>query len=249
MSDDFEEDDVKEMLSDAEVEDETIVEKKGPTPLDPEWTAYALTLFDKDELDEQGNPSTDGMRRVTEVAIGPILVAKAHVVESASPKNGLRATVEFTIVVQDRWLGTTREVTDAADVYPGNVKEQMYAQFPVAMATTRAEGRALRKLLRLRKIVASEEVTTVSPEEALAEAPISDVQLKQIDTMCKRSNINALKLLSLAKDEDGNTFEDYKEIPRSIGRKICAKLNEWQQKPKGIPENVVGYVTEWRKDD
>ena len=252
-------DDIKELMAEADIEEDNLVEESiGPNPLSPEWMPYILTKFEKDELDEQVNPTVDGLRRVTEQEIGPILVAKAKVIEPASSTNGLRATVEFTLVIQDKWLGhAQREITDAADVYPGNVKEQMYAQFPVAMAVTRAEGRALRKALKLRKIVASEEVTTVAPEEALGDAPISDVQLHQINNFCKKLDINALKLLSLAKDDDGNPFEDYKHIPRSIGRKICARLGTWLQNKDNkraeakdkIPQSLLGYDKDWREEE
>ena len=80
----------------------------------------------------------------------------------SNPENEKRATVVHTLsyVMNDEEMEDglrTRFVTGSADVYWGNC-DKIYRNHPVAVAETRAEGRALRRALKLRKVVAAEEL-------------------------------------------------------------------------------------------
>ena len=127
-----------------------------------EWNDYVLGLLSDDEKID-GNPTTDGLRRIFEIALNcTVISAESTVIQSPSPDNEKRATVShsLTYVLNDGGtdpLFKTRTVSGAADVYWGNC-DKIYRNHPVAVAETRAEGRALRRALRLRKVVAAEEL-------------------------------------------------------------------------------------------
>jgi hypothetical protein len=88
----------------------------------------------------------------------------------------------------------------AADSFGGNT-EKTYALYPISNAETRAEGRALKRLLRLKRVNAAEEVGATDlkylantlPQET--EDSISEAQKKHLDIMCEKLDINVQKFL------------------------------------------------------
>ena len=124
---------------------------------DIEWTDYVLSLLSEDEK-IQGNPTTDGLRRVFEKAMNcTIIESTSDVVQSPQPSNEKRATVVHSLsyCMNDSSLDDSlkiRTVNGAADVYWGNC-DKVFRNHPVAVAETRAEGRSLRRALRLRKVL------------------------------------------------------------------------------------------------
>lgn len=114
------------------------------------WSDYVMSLLIKEEL-VSGNPTTDGLRRLARQIFGAINFM-TEVKQFPNIENERRATVVVTI------SGQFGSICGAADVNSSNT-EAMFAVHPVAVAETRAEGRALRKLLGLRKVVAAEEMT------------------------------------------------------------------------------------------
>jgi len=145
----------KENISDAV----PVEPNKTISPSDVEWTDHVLSLLQDDEK-IMGNPTTDGLRRIFETALNcTVIESTSKVVQSPERSNELRATVVHTIgyiLNQDSSLHN-RVVSGAADVYWGNC-DKIYRNHPVAVAETRAEGRALRRALKLRKVVAAEEL-------------------------------------------------------------------------------------------
>src|SRR6056300_153449 len=184
-------------------ETQTEVKEQGQqyTIWDIEWTDYVLSLLSEDEK-IQGNPTTDGLRRVFEKALNCVLVeSTSDVVQSPCPTNEKRATVVHSLsyilkdIPQDSPFNTIT-VNGAADVYWGNC-DKIFRNHPVAVAETRAEGRALRRALRLRKVVAAEEIA-----EEIEDHPDKDTvgkitnnQINFIDVLAKRLNINITNLL------------------------------------------------------
>ena len=167
-----------------------------PSVNDLGWTDYVLSLLSEDEK-ISGNPTTDGLRRVFEIALNCIIIsADTNVVQSPSPENEKRATVTHTLtyILNDESVPSElkmRSATGAADVYWGNC-DKIYRNHPVAVAETRAEGRALRRALKLRKVVAAEELAKEiedHPDENSTNK-ISSNQVNFIDVLAKRLNIN-----------------------------------------------------------
>lgn len=227
--------------------EENVVEATPRPPMDsPDWKDWVMSHFLPTELDN-GLPKVDGLRRVTRKLIGPILEGHTKVVQYPTIENEQRATVEYTVVVQNRHqLGdheTPYEVrfTDAADAFKGNVKGLEYARFPVAMAASRAQGRALRMALNL-GVVAAEEISDQPLEEAGFASSITKSQIDKIDIKCQQLNIDVLKFMNIGTQK----YYNIEEVSNRTAIKMFKLLNEYQQGVKEIPTGILGYQTEWK---
>jgi hypothetical protein len=213
-----------------------------------EWNDYVLGLLSEEEKID-GNPTTDGLRRIFETALNcTIIKAESTVVQSPEPHNQKRATVShsLTYILNDNDLRPefkNRTVTGAADVYWGNC-DKIYSNHPVAVAETRAEGRALRRGLRLRKVVAAEELAKNIEDDPNNENvnKISEQQINFIDVMGKRSNINIKELLLDLSIDPTNI----KNINHDTAVDIIRELSRHQQNLNDVPSKLVGYENQWR---
>lgn len=215
-----------------------------------EWNDYVLGLLSDDEKID-GNPTTDGLRRIFEIALNCTVVESiSQVVQSPEPNNEKRATVLHTIgfvlngeASDKAVLNTKRTVSGAADVYWGNC-DKIYRNHPVAVAETRAEGRALRRGLKLRKVVAAEELSKEIEDNPDGENAnkISDQQINFMDVLAKRSNINIVELL-LDLSIDATNI---RHISHDAAVSVIRELSKHQQNIGDIPPKLVGYDSSWR---
>lgn len=227
---------------------EVVVTNTIPTPNDIEWTDYVLSLLSDDEK-ISGNPTTDGLRRVFETALNcTVLDATSEVVQSPSRDNENRATVTHTLhyYLNDESVGRelkNRSVSGAADVYWGNC-DKVYRNHPVAVAETRAEGRALRRALKLRKVVAAEELAREIEDnpDGGSVGKISNNQINFMDILAKRLNIS-LKDLLLDMSIDATTINS---ISHEDAVNILRELSKYQQNVDSIPQKLHGYDPSWR---
>lgn len=220
-----------------------------PTPNDIEWTDYVLSLLSDDEKIND-NPTTDGLRRIFEQAMDCVVIeAISDVVQAPSPENEKRATVVHTLRyvlntdVSDVSELKYRAVTGSADVYWGNC-DKIYRNHPVAVAETRAEGRALRRALKLRKVVAAEEIAKDiedHPDENSV-SKITNNQINFIDVIAKRLNINVTELLKNNNLESVNIYT----LSHEDAVRVIRLLSSYQQAVESIPENMLGYNNEWK---
>ena len=239
------------MIKKSEIKADTVEANDAPIakPLinDLGWTDYVLSLLSEDEKIKD-NPTTDGLRRVFETALNCVIIeAKSEVVQSPSPENEKRATVvhSLTYILNDD--KTTEEikyrsVSGAADVYWGNC-DKVYRNHPVAVAETRAEGLALRRALRLRKVVAAEELAQDiedHPDQNSAQK-ITNNQINFIDVIAKRLNINVLELLK-SQGFDSNIYN----MMHEDGVGIIRLLSKYQQDTSEIVEKILGYNNDWK---
>ena len=218
------------------------------TPNDLGWTDYVLGLLSDDEK-ISGNPTTDGLRRIFEVALNcDVIEAITEIVQAPSPENEKRATATHTIrYVLKGDLSSEevkyRAVTGAADVYWGNC-DKIYRNHPTAVAETRAEGRALRRGLKLRKVVAAEEIAK-DIEDHPDENSVSKISVNQInfiDVIAQRLNVNVVNLIkSLAITED-NIYNISHED--AVG--VIRHLTSYQQDMSKITEELTGYLPNWK---
>ena len=217
--------------------------EKPITIHDIEWTDHVLSILSDDEK-IGGNPTTDGLRRIFEKILDcTIISADSQVVQSPSVENERRATVVHTVtyILNNKELTEpylTHSISGSADVYWGNC-DKIYRNHPVAVAETRAEGRALRRALRLRKVVAAEELAKDIDDEDNNNT-INDTQINFIDVLAKRLNINVEKFLSSI------------EFPLIITKckhdqavQVIQKLSSLQQNIDNIAEDIKGYIP-WR---
>ena len=223
----------------------------GDTPLmtSPDWNDYVLGLFEDKELID-GNPLVAGLRRVAELVLGPIVYSGPSQVFPVTTDSGPgRATVVFSVEFEN---GT--RYSDVADCWEGNT-DDMFCAYAVATASTRAEGRALRKALRL-KGVAAEEITKKDTAKIVREASskkassdgdyddesrMSDAQFNFIDVKCRQLNVNGKSLF-----KDGFGVEVNRKVSKRIASDIIDQLNEYQRDKSSIPQELNGYEQEWR---
>lgn len=218
------------------------------TPNDIEWTDHVLSLLSDDEK-IQGNPTTDGLRRIFEIALNcSVISAESQVAQSPSVDNERRATVVHTLSYilnggdpndQTKY----RTVSGAADVYWGNC-DKIYRNHPVAVAETRAEGRALRRALKLRKVVAAEELAKDIDTNHLEENNIGKINSTQInffEVFGKRLNINIHKLLEKLAIDNKNVYN----ISYDDAVKTITTLSSYQQS-NDIPQDIIGYDPNWK---
>jgi hypothetical protein len=213
-----------------------------------EWTDYVLGLLNDDEK-IKGNPTTDGLRRVFEIALNCDLVeSTSETPQVPSPENEKRATVihRLSYYLKDESVpqeSKYRSVSGAADVYWGNC-DKAYRNYPVAVAETRAEGRALRRALKLRKVVAAEEVVDEIEDHVDGNSvnKITSNQINFIDVLAKRLNISALKLIDSLALDSTNIYN----ISYDNAVVIIRKLSEFQQDASALSDNLVGYDETWK---
>jgi len=226
-----------------------VVEKKTVTPNDLEWTDHVLALLSDDEK-ISGNPTTDGLRRIFEIALNcRVIASMSDVVQTPEPNNEKRATVVHSITYilnggpRDQPELNTVTINGAADVFWGNC-DKIYRNYPVAVAETRAEGRALRRALKLRKVVAAEEMAKDIEDHPDQDSvsKISNNQINFIDVMAKRLNINVTKLLEENELESKNIYV----LSHEDAVKVIRMLSSYQQNMSNISENILGYHNEWK---
>ena len=218
-----------------------------PKITDIGWTDHVLGFLSEDEK-ISGNPTTDGLRRIFELALDCVIIeSTSEVVQSPQPSNEKRATVihSLSYYVNDESLNDSlkiRTINGAADVYWGNC-DKVFRNHPVAVAETRAEGRALRRGLRLRKVVAAEEVVDTTEDDIGADnvTKITNNQINFIDVIAKRLDINVLEII---KSLDIKT-DNIKSILHEDALKVIRELSGYQQKTEEIPTVFQGYVNNW----
>lgn len=238
-------------LSDAmpieeETSSEPVVEiKKERHPTDPDWTEYVLSLLSPDELSPEGRPTCDGLRRVAEICLGDILRSEAKVVQGPTTLNNMTAVVEFTLEYMSKHTDTVVSFTGTADVNDKNC-DPRFAVFATATAETRAEGRALRKALRLRRVLTAEEPSSLFHDSDLSNnGKSTQMQHSFIRTICERNDINIDAYLGASKSfKWTGSLED---IPHKSATLIIAHLNELQRDRSKIDPKYKGYDANWQK--
>jgi hypothetical protein len=225
-----------------------VVLQDAPSPLSFEWNEFVMGLFDETELVD-GNPLVAGLRRVSELVLGTIVFSgPTQVFPVQRDDHHGRATVVYTVE-----FSNGIRYSEVADSWEGNT-DDMFCAFAVAIASTRAEARALRKALKI-KVVAAEELTkkdtakivrqissskTSSDGDYNDQSRMSDAQYNFIDVKCKQLNIDGKKLFKSL------SLDNSKKVSKKSASDIIDKLNDFQRDKSLIPEEMLGYEQEWR---
>lgn len=240
----------KEKIAEAVETIETIeASQQKPCINDLNWTDYVLSLLSDDEK-ISGNPTTDGLRRIFEIALDcRIISSTSNVVQTPNPENEKRATVVHSVsYALNKVSGDSPDlnivtIEGAADVYWGNC-DKVFRNHPVAVAETRAEGRALRRALRLRKVVAAEELAKEiedNPDKNTV-SKISNNQINFIDVMAQRLNINVNKFL----ESNNIKIDNIYDILHEKAVEVIRLLSKYQQNVGDIPMDIMGYSKDWK---
>jgi len=235
----------EEMIGKTPTSEEQMVyvekEYEGPSDSDPDWSEYLLDQLSDHEL-INGAPTVDGLRRITEKCFGEILESRSHVVETPSSENGQRCTVQHTLHIVKYRNGQRVHIDGCVDVVyhktPYPFKDHL-----VATADTRAEGKALRRALKIR-VITAEELQHEDEAEALSsDEAVNDQQVLAINQLCKRLNISVEDLVK----SQYNTAKSIGDLRNLEARLLIGNLSEFQRSPDTIPEPCVGYDENWRE--
>jgi|TARA_R110000822_G_scaffold56535_3_gene142830 hypothetical protein len=221
-------------------EDSTEVVEDVITTDSPEWSEYVLDQMVDSEL-RDGNPTVDGLRRVTERVYGEIVSSVSDIFQYDT-NQGI-CTVKHTLQIQKYETNTIITISGCVDVKFSNVPHP-FNQHLVATADTRAEGKALRRALKLRTVTAEEMQDTSEDDVLAAEEDITDQQILAINQMCKRVDINLTVYVKKVCDE----VSSVREVSNLQGRVMLKSLAAMQRKRSSIEENIIGYDANWREN-
>jgi hypothetical protein len=256
MDDDKE---VEQILNEAEVVQESVPQRREietgiPSVFSKEWNDYVLSQFYENEL-EGGKPTCDGLRRVTEMLVGPIVERRVNIIQAPVSPNGI-ATVSVEIGVLVTNSNHPAYVTTSHEYFSKIIEESVadcgqyntevpYCAHQSATAETRAEGRALRKILRLRRILTAEESGKVDPEFITKwgpSQPISDDQIEVIDRIAMRANVSVNDFINSGE----NKYKSIRDVPSTTAATMIQFLNSVAQGTVQLPTPLPKYQQNWR---
>lgn len=236
----------------AMTEDDVLVVngKTAPDANSVEWSDWVMTLFDETELvqpDEGGDamPKVAGLRRIAKLVLGRIIFCGPITVFPATDiDHPGRATVVFKVEFED---GTV--YTEVGESYIDNTNDKV-AIYPAAVASTRAEARALRKALGINR-VSFDEITDKDPSKVIRVA-IKDNEAKQDkDGEFKGSNLASdaqSKLISFVCDKVGLDREmffseimnvkDDNTLSKSMASDAIDQLHKYRDGKSPIPDSI-----------
>ena len=235
------------------VVEESVGEEGRPSMFSDEWNDFVMAHFHRNELID-GNPICAGLRRVAEFLLGDIVESGPEQVFPAMDGSAPdRATVVFKVVFNWMNSGEQRVYKEVADVWHGNT-DDLFCAHPVATASTRAEGRALRKALKLRCLAAEElakkDIVSIV-KEAVKKSPtsgeyevdqsISTQQDQFIDTKCKQLDIDIMSFINMGSGDYANIGQ----VTRDSAKKMIKFLNGYQN-GEPIQDSIKGYKANWR---
>lgn len=241
-----------ELNTNLEVTEKTVeIENEvRPTFGSPEWSDYVMSHFTEKELFND-YPKTDGLRRVASVLLGDIIDSYPEPVSSPilDSNGAVISPAVIKHVVKFRWFadGTLRTFAEIADVSSFNAKDE-FSKHSTSTASTKAEGRALRKALQLRTLAAEEmETSSEMMKSGLTkpkkEGMIKDDQINFFDMVGSRKNVNIWKFLNMGEYTYKN-MSDVMDIPFERAAKMCAKLSEMT-----VTDDFKGYDVDWKNKE
>tara|TARA_R110002110_G_scaffold2311_1_gene10721 strand:+ start:1787 stop:2650 length:864 start_codon:yes stop_codon:yes gene_type:complete len=236
----FEEEVAVETVADTE-------EELAPEIGSLEWNDYVMSHFQKNELID-GNPICAGLRRVAELLLGDVVESGPTEVFPATDNNGPgRATVVYQVVFNWMNSGMFKTYREVADVWHGNT-DDLFCAHPVATASTRAEGRALRKALKIRCLAAEElakknivEIVQQTVAVVSNDTSISQQQIQFIDTKCKQLDIGVTNFINMGE----KSYSSINDVDKNCAKLMIKHLNGYQNGETDIPESITGYKN-WR---
>jgi len=232
---------VFEDIVEEEVQDvtEAVAEQEiVPYSTDPEWVNFLIGQLEDSEL-VKGAPTTDGLRRVTEKYFGEIISSESDIV---SNNDGHYAIVRHTLMIKKHENDTTINVGACIDVNKVNLPAP-FNKHLIATACTRAEGKALRRALKIR-VHTAEELSNVHDEDDesdLANAHANDQQVMALTAMCKRQNIDLVKFVKSM--TNNKKMKNIKQLQKKEASVMLDKVSHYMR--EGVPEDLVGYQANW----
>lgn len=217
------------------------VEEQPPDINDPKWTDYVMDELLLKQEKKEGSPTTDGLRRVANILFNNQLSYEIKVHQSTP--NFASATSIITTYrgsVPITYCGS-------AECHEHNT-DSPYNKYPLATAETRAEGRALKRLLNLKVLTAEETSKVASIHDIEVEEdvnkPITDIQIRAIERFCKKANVD----VKFAIDNLVGVYNSIREVSHPQALQVHASLNEWVNNKDQIPEGSKEFNEGWRSE-
>lgn len=224
-------------------------ESNAPDMLSPEWNDYVMQFFTDKELID-GNPLTAGLRRVAEMLVGEIISSKpidVQRLETGDPIGKTTVIYEVQFLVKNGDKEYVKTYADVSDVWAGNT-DDLFAVHAPATAATKAEGRALRKALKLR-VVAAEELCKkdvsqyLSQQSGQMDERIKPEQIKYIDLNCKKLDIDVNSFINSGE----KVYNSIYEVKRETAAKMIDQINKIKRGDQTLKEDLKGYKENWNE--
>ena len=231
----------------------------SPDQLSPEWHDYVMGQFQDYELVEingEKYPNCYGLRRVVELLIGDIVESKPTNLIISPDSNGStpgRVTCIYEVTIRDHNTGSLKKYGDVAEVFSLNC-DDLFLAYPAATAVTRAEGRCLRKLLKVRCVAAEELTRNKNVGEAVRAVikttptdgsyqsssgdPITGAQIRAIQSRCNTLKIDVSKFINNM--ENKKKYAKIEDINKADASDMIKLLNSYQNNSEPIPIDIVG---------
>jgi hypothetical protein len=213
-----------------EPKEETTPTKEIITPNSPDWTDFILGQLTDDEK-YKDYPTCDGLRRMFDIYVGQIVSVDMEAIQAPNTDNGGRATVKCSIKFYRPNSNILYSVSDLADCYYGNTVAPFF-KHASATAATMAEGRVLRKALRL-KTQTREEMQVPQGEEGKQadqleqdQSLANDNQKNTIQRICNRLGIDVQKLILHVGNIDAKTLETLNQMEAITVLKMLNKFGQ-----------------------
>jgi len=252
-------DDVNPMTVEAEP-----VDPDTPRYFDAGWNDYVMAQFDPDELIDGKYPNVNSLRRMVELLLGEIVFSgPVNVEQTMDAEHTGKAVVTYKVTI-DWQLGGVyagnldvpvgyghRSFLSVASSWVGNT-DDIFAVFPESIAETRAEGRALRRALRI-NVVCADELTKKDTAAVVQQQKesvsttgdweenslITDQQTNTIKMMCDRLQINLTKFINSGSKQ----YKSIDNVNRVAAAGMLKQLNRYQSSGSDsidIPQNLIG---------
>ncbi len=237
-----------ETVQDVDTSVTDVVQSDSPNPTSPEWNEYVLSLFEKSEMYD-GRPLCHGLRRVAELLLGRIVSSRPTQIFAPQSGNEIgRATVVWELIFKDGSL-----FSDVADCWEGNT-DDAFCVFNTATAATRAEGRALRKALRLRTVAAEEMTSKDTANVARSLSQTKAVVQEEFDESRKMTPNQANLLNKMGSQYDIDLTKMFKLSLNANPARLSVNtasdgiklLQKYQADTSTIPDDILGFNEEWR---
>lgn len=229
----------------------------GPKFGGAEWQDYVFgKLIEGTELiveDGKKLPTGNGLRRVIEDLLGPIMLSEATVVQPPKimstetgltrllPVNDARenqialtdvTTVSWTLVVNRLHVGLGQQrITEVACVYYNNI-DPFFLVHPVECAASKAEARALRKMLKLNCITRDEKMP-----DPYTEGEVTSTMITSMKVLCEQMKLDFPKVIKALAPKYASA-DKLGSMPKVLGHKVMKSLNEWRADNSKIPQQV-----------
>lgn len=243
---------IEETLDSLEEEvEETVSDYESPAPfLAPNWSDMVMENLKANEQ-QDGYPTCDGLRRLVELFIGPIIERRVTVHQVPKDKSGT-ATVSVTVtccISNENHPAYTLRLPIVEECVADCSYYNTAAPFNLhltATAESRAEARCYRKMLRLKNVVSAEEVANVPDVQETdwkPNDPIGPEQITAIDNICSKANMDVEGFVNSGSKQYPSIYG----IPQSTASEMIQYANSIMQGKKMMPNGVGKYNPAWRE--